>query len=80
MCENLGIEIKYEKMLIKWNKIAFILFAIIEVVGIIATLVNNQEFGLLFLPLIFVSIVSFLTIRVFAEISMSLKISNENRV
>ncbi|WP_300796812.1 hypothetical protein [uncultured Bacteroides sp.] len=80
MCENLGIEIKFEKMLIKWNKITFILFAIIEVIGIIATLVNSQEFGILFLPLIFVSVVSFLVIRVFAEISMSLKISNENKV
>ena len=49
-CTNLGIEIKFEKMLIKWNKITFFLFVIIEVVGIVATLINNQEWGILFIP------------------------------
>lgn len=78
-CENLGIEIKFEKLLIKWNKITFILFVIVEVIGIVATLAQDEEIGLIFFPLIFVSLVSFLSIRVFAEISMSLKILNENK-
>lgn len=78
-CEILGLEVKFEKMLIKWNKISFILSLVIAVVGIIATMVNNQDWGVLFLPLILFFFMSFLLIRVFAEISMSLKISNHNK-
>lgn len=78
-CENLEIEVKFEKMLVKWNKVSFIISLLISIIGFIVSIANDQELGLLFLPLILFSFITFLVIRIFAEISMSLKIANHNK-
>ncbi len=42
-CEISGIEVNFEKMLIKWDKVPFVLFSAIAIIGVIATMANSQD-------------------------------------
>lgn len=61
-CEISGIEVNFEKMLIKWDKVPFVLFSAIAIIGVIATMANSQDWGILFVPLILFFFMPFLII------------------